>query len=32
MMALTGIMLLPGALAIVGGVPSKRKSATNIVL
>ena len=31
-MALTGIMLLPGALAIVGGVLSKRKPATSIVL
>ena len=28
MMALTGIMLLPGALAIIGGVLSRRKPAT----
>ena len=27
-MALTGIMLLPGALAIIGGVLSRRKPAS----
>ena len=31
-MTLTGIMLLPGVLAIIGGVLSRRKAAANIVL